>query len=143
MRCSLVSVLLALLSRAALCARTSLLLKTHRPTDAMLKRICHLDVERRLSNFTAPFFLQYYLPDKKTEVMPFHEWCANDVAPVYTLHPQSLSDVFGEIGPDIHFRRWALGSVHELAFHAMHRDELDYDFLWVIEQARRRSGLDG
>jgi hypothetical protein len=117
-----------------------LLVKTHNPTAAMLGRICHLAEEQRFwhqrhaRDFMFDWYLQYYLPDASQQVLPFQNWC-NGTSIIYTLDQHNLTSLFGEkSGRTFHAQRWILGSVHEIAFHAMHGSQLHYDFMWVIEQ---------
>ena len=114
--------------------RSALLIKAHKPTASMLRRFCGLEQEALLSSYKMDWFVQYYQPDRQSEVLPFRTWC-NGSLPVRTLRRSHLLSLFGErTGEVLHRKRFQLGSVHELAFHALHSRSLAYEWLWVIEQ---------
>ena len=123
-----------------------LLIKVHRPTTAMLQRICHLEMERTLASESFRFHVQYYIPDEAHEVMAYDSWCPG-LIPISTLSKDNFTMLFGQSnGLLYHRKRYGLTMNHELAFHALYRPrrhdrmpgiaplEFTYQFLWVLEQ---------
>ena len=116
-----------------------LLIKVHRPTSAMVQRICHIEEERRAASdsFRLYVHVQYYIPDEDDEVMAYRSWCQGSMS-VSILSKENLTMLFGlPNGLLYHSKRYGLTMTHELAFHALHRKILEwkyYKYVWVLEQ---------
>ena len=133
------SLLLALLLAVCGCSRTAVLIKTHKPTTAMLARFCHLASEQQRATgehaHQVEVLVQYYLPDNASLALPYRAWCGGKLR-VFPIQLSNLTDAFGvDLGARAaHGVSHRLSSLQELAFHALHRSVVHYDTLWVLEQ---------
>jgi hypothetical protein len=141
----LIFIVILISACVAMCAAVTmgenlLLIKVHRPTFAMLQRICHIEKERQSASDSFKFHVQYYIPDEAHKVMAYHSWCRPGLAQILSvsiLSKDNLTSLFGlSNGLLYHSKRYGLTMNHELAFHALNRrsSAYTYDYLWVIEQ---------